>query len=113
MSCQTDVPSASSIFQNALTGIRQAEVVLAIIDGADPDSGTAFECGYAHALGTPILTVRTDLRRGGDDPSASVNLMLSQSASSFVVSAETPATDSVEILGQRILKILAKLTKTL
>jgi len=42
-----------------------------------------------------------------------VNLMLSQSASSFVVSAEPPATDSVEILGQRILEILAKLTKTL
>ena len=113
MSCQTDVPSASSIFHHALTFIRQAEVVLAIIDGADPDSGTAFECGYAHALGTPILTGRTDFRRGGDDPGASVNLMLSQSASSFVVSAEPPATDSVEILGQRILEILAKLTKTL
>ncbi|HIC56447.1 MAG TPA: TIR domain-containing protein [Acidobacteria bacterium] len=113
ISCQTDVPSASSIFENALTGIRQADVVLAIIDGADPDSGTAFECGYAHALGTPILTVRTDFRRGGDDPGANVNLMLSQSASSFVVSAEPPATDSVEILGQRILEILAKLTKTL
>ena len=97
----------------AFSQSRNDAVDLVAIDGADPDSGTAFECGYAHALGTPILTVRTDFRRGGDDPGANVNLMLSQSASSFVVSAEPPATDSVEILGQRILEILAKLTKTL
>jgi nucleoside 2-deoxyribosyltransferase len=53
-------------------------------DGAYVDSGTAWECGYAHKEGRPIVGVRTDLRRGGDDPRASVNLMLSQCCKELV-----------------------------
>jgi len=43
--------------------IREADVVLAILDGADADSGVAFEVGYARGVGKPVLGVRTDYRQ--------------------------------------------------
>ena len=36
-----------------LAGLRQAETVLALLDGADP--GTMFELGYAAARNTPAI----------------------------------------------------------
>lgn len=72
------------LYEYALDGIRQADVVVAVLDGPDPDSGTSFECGYAHALGKPVIGLRTDFRLGGDDVTDNVNLMLSQAAHAFV-----------------------------
>jgi nucleoside 2-deoxyribosyltransferase len=75
---------ADTIFRVDLDGVRSAEGIVAILDGADPDSGTCFECGIAYALGIPIVAVRTDFRAGGDalpgQKLASINLMLSQAA---------------------------------
>ena len=45
-----------------------------------PDSGTAWECGYAFAKGKPIVCYRTDFRITGDTEGAPYNLMLSESA---------------------------------
>jgi nucleoside 2-deoxyribosyltransferase len=33
---------------------------VAIMDGADPDSGTSWEVGYAYASGKTIVLVRTE-----------------------------------------------------
>jgi nucleoside 2-deoxyribosyltransferase len=75
---------ADTIFRVDVDGVRSAEGIVAILDGADPDSGTCFECGIAYALGIPIVAVRTDFRAGGDalpgQKLASINLMLSQAA---------------------------------
>jgi nucleoside 2-deoxyribosyltransferase len=68
------------LYEYAIDGIRAADVIVAVLDGPDPDSGTSFECGYAHALGKPFIGLRTDLRLGGDDAAYNVNLMLSQGA---------------------------------
>jgi nucleoside 2-deoxyribosyltransferase len=76
--------NAHSLFVENITAIEQSDIILAIFDQADPDSGTCWECGYAYKLGHPIIGLRTDLRRLGDDPNASVNLMLSQSCAEFV-----------------------------
>ncbi|MGE3962057.1 MAG: nucleoside 2-deoxyribosyltransferase [Dehalococcoidia bacterium] len=73
-------PTPVALYENNVRGLRDAEVVVAILDGPDPDSGTSWECGYAAGIGTPVVTVRTDFRRAGDDPAADLNLMLSQSA---------------------------------
>jgi nucleoside 2-deoxyribosyltransferase len=54
--------------------------VVACMDGPDPDSGTAWECGYAFAKGKPIVCYRTDFRITGDTEGAPYNLMLSESA---------------------------------
>jgi len=54
------------IYKTCLQGVANARVVVAILDGADADSGTCWECGYAAAKGIPIVAVRTDFRGTGD-----------------------------------------------
>jgi nucleoside 2-deoxyribosyltransferase len=56
--------------------IRECDVVLAILDDCDLDSGTCAEVGYAAALPRPIFGVRTDLRSCGDFPEVPVNLQV-------------------------------------
>jgi nucleoside 2-deoxyribosyltransferase len=43
-------------------GIDEAEALVAVMDGPDPDSGTCWEVGYAHGTKKPIVLVRTDFR---------------------------------------------------
>ena len=45
--------------------IKNADMVVAVIDGADADSGTSWEMGYASALGKKVIALRTDFRRSG------------------------------------------------
>jgi nucleoside 2-deoxyribosyltransferase len=56
--------------------IRAADGVLAILDGVDVDSGTAAEIGFAAALGKPVVGLRLDTRRTGDNEGARVNLQV-------------------------------------
>ena len=49
--------TAAGIFQANLELIRKAQIVVANLDpfrGPEPDPGTAFELGYAHALGKKV-----------------------------------------------------------
>jgi nucleoside 2-deoxyribosyltransferase len=45
--------------------LRDADVVLAILDGPAPDPGVAVEVGVASALGIPVIGWRSDVRGGG------------------------------------------------
>jgi nucleoside 2-deoxyribosyltransferase/predicted secreted protein len=67
-----------SLFAANLRELEDSDVVVAIIDGADADSGTAWEMGYAFAHKKPVFALRTDFRRVGHHEH--VNLMLEQSA---------------------------------
>jgi nucleoside 2-deoxyribosyltransferase len=69
----------AGIFAMCLDGIRSASAILAVFDGVDVDSGTAFECGYAYALGKPVVGLRTDLRSGGEENG--LNAMLARCCS--------------------------------
>jgi nucleoside 2-deoxyribosyltransferase/predicted secreted protein len=60
------------------TALENSDIIVAIIDGADADSGTTWEMGYAFARGKPVIALRTDFRRVGHHEH--VNLMLEQSA---------------------------------
>ena len=71
--------SAAAIFREDLNGLEWAEVVVANMDGPDPDSGTAWECGYAYGR-KRIILFRTDFRKIGDSAESPFNLMLSESA---------------------------------
>ena len=71
----TDAPD---IFSTDVGGIDWADALVAIMDGPDPDSGTAWECGYAYGK-KPILLVRTDLR-AQTGSGAPYNAMLTESA---------------------------------
>jgi nucleoside 2-deoxyribosyltransferase len=55
--------------------IRDAQLLIAQLDGQEVDAGTAAEVGYAAALGRPCLGVRSDLRASGE-PGMRVNLQL-------------------------------------
>ena len=56
--------------------IDRADAVLAVLDGADVDSGTAAEIGYAFARGTRVVGYRGDVRNAGDNDGAIVNLQV-------------------------------------
>jgi nucleoside 2-deoxyribosyltransferase len=69
---------AAGIFSTDVGGIDWADALVAIMDGSDPDSGTAWECGYAYGK-KPILLVRTDFR-SQTGSGAPYNPMLTESA---------------------------------
>jgi nucleoside 2-deoxyribosyltransferase len=54
------------IFKACVEGVRQADVMVAVLDGADVDSGTAMEMGIAYERGIPIVGLRTDYRESQD-----------------------------------------------
>ena len=89
---QRDVTSGdpNEIFIGDLNGLLNSEVVVAIMDGTDADSGTCWECGHATARGVPVVLVRTDYRTTGDDGWG--NLMLTQSAADAIVGVDFKAT---------------------
>ena len=76
------------IFVKDVEGVDWADVVVANMDGSDPDAGTCWECGYAYRK-KPVILFRTDFRasyriRGSseseEESDAPYNLMLTESA---------------------------------
>ena len=63
------------LFDACLETLKDADLVVGVLDGPDVDSGTSFEIGYAYALDIPIIGIRTDYRQSQD---RGLNLMLSQ-----------------------------------
>ena len=73
--CAARDPAAiRGLFNRLVAALDEADIVVAVIDGADADSGVAWEMGYAYAHGIPVVALRTDFRRVGDCERA--NLML-------------------------------------
>ena len=67
--------TAKAIFEADRAGLDEADAVVAIMDGPDPDSGTSWECGYAYGK-KPIVLLRTDFRSSGDRQIGPFNAML-------------------------------------
>lgn len=65
------------IFGKNEAAIQNSDIIVAVLDGTDVDSGTAWEIGYAYALGKPIFGLRTDFRTLGIE--GTINLMIQQS----------------------------------
>jgi len=80
---------APGIFATDVGGIDWAEGLVAIMDGADPDSGTCWEVGYAYKK-KPIVLVRTDLRRNAGSGGSGYNPMLTESATARVDAVAAP-----------------------
>lgn len=66
----------------SLDSIDGCDAVVAVLDGADADSGTCVEIGYARGKGKVVVGVRTDFRALED---RGVNLMVANVCSDFVV----------------------------
>ena len=73
-----DLAEHARIYEQNKKALYEADLVVAVIDGADADSGTAWEMGYTAALNKPVFALRTDFRKVGTHEH--VNLMLEQSA---------------------------------
>jgi nucleoside 2-deoxyribosyltransferase len=61
---------------NNRAAIDRCDLVFAVLDGTDVDSGTASEIGYAFAKGKPILGYRGDFRLSSDNEGSIVNLQV-------------------------------------
>jgi nucleoside 2-deoxyribosyltransferase len=55
--------------------IRSSSLLVALLEGQEPDSGTVAELGYAAGLGKRCFGLRSDLRQTGED-GVSVNLQV-------------------------------------
>lgn len=76
-------PKRAVIFKDCVGGVDDCDLVVALVDGPDVDSGTAWELGYAYAQKKPIVALRTDYRGAEGGP---VNIMVEQSATRLVLS---------------------------
>ena len=88
---------------NNRAGIDSADMVLAVLDGTDVDSGTAAEIGYAFAKDKPILGYRGDFRLSGDNDGSMVNLQVEY----FIRQSGGDIVTGVAELGPALAKIKA------
>ena len=95
---------AAGIFSTDVGGIDWADGLVAIMDGADPDSGTCWEVGYAYRK-KPIVLVRTDMRRAENSGGSGYNPMLTESATIRIDAVAAPMDQVV----REVLTALAKL----
>lgn len=73
------------VYRSCIEGVTGADALVAVLDGADADSGVAYEVGYARARGTPVLGLRADYRTLG--PEGAVNTMLAQGVNRLALPA--------------------------
>ena len=70
-----------ALFDSCRSGIETADVVLAVLDGADADSGVCYEVGLAVGLGKRVIGMRTDFRQL---QVKGLNIMLAEGCSEVV-----------------------------
>jgi len=99
-----DLPAA--IFESDVAGLDWADVVVACLDGPDPDSGTCWELGYAYGRNKPSIVYRTDFRLfEGSDP---INLMMSESADHVIMMPTAPIADLAAEIAKRLEEIAGR-----
>jgi nucleoside 2-deoxyribosyltransferase len=82
------------IFAIDVGGIDWSDGLVAIMDGPDPDSGTAWEVGYAYGRTKPIVLVRTDMRSMAG-AAGEYNPMLTQAAT---IRLDLPIASTAEVI---------------
>ena len=98
---------AAGIFATDVGGIDAADGLVAIMDGADPDSGTCWEVGYAYGNSKPIVLVRTDFRDLAGT-ACTYNPLMAESAT---IRVDLPAASTSEVV-TAILEALATIGRT-
>lgn len=75
--------SPNQIYRKCIEGVTSSQIIVAILEGTDVDSGTAVEIGMATMVEDKcIIGVRTDFRQHGDD--GGLNLMVSCSCETII-----------------------------
>lgn len=70
-----------AVYSECRRVVGDAQIVVALVDGAEVDTGVAWELGYAAALGVPTLCFRTDFR---ESEHRGVNIMIEFSATKVI-----------------------------
>jgi nucleoside 2-deoxyribosyltransferase len=96
---------AAQIFAADVAALDWADAVVAIMDGPDPDSGTAWEVGYSFRK-MPIVLVRTDFRVEAG-PGGPYNPMLTQAAT---IRVDVPF-GSMDEIARAVIDALARLDR--
>lgn len=76
-----DGSSTLPFFEKDKKNLDNAEIILAVLNGNDVDSGTAWELGYAFAKNKILLGIYEDTRI--DKPLAYFNIMITSSTKIF------------------------------
>ncbi|MFZ0943433.1 MAG: nucleoside 2-deoxyribosyltransferase [Syntrophobacteraceae bacterium] len=77
------------MFSRCKLHLDDADILIALLDGAQVDDGTAWEIGYYYALRRgKVIAIRTDFRRAGESEEAKVNAMIECSCDWIVRSRE-------------------------
>jgi nucleoside 2-deoxyribosyltransferase len=95
-----------NLFNECIRGIDACDVVMAILDGADSDSGTCVELGYAYAKNKPVMGIRTDFRISED---RGLNLMVSQLCTELLLEPETDISVLAVMIAERLKSIFKNL----
>jgi len=69
-------------FKKTTRAIDECNLMVAVLDGADVDSGTAWEISRAYASKKPIIGIRTDFRTLGKE--GIVNQMIESSLTKLI-----------------------------
>jgi len=99
------------LFRACVDSLEGADLVVAVLDGPDVDSGTAFEVGYAYARNIPVIGIRTDYRKSQD---RGLNLVLAQACTELLraMSFNEDLNQLVKDLSGKILAGLRKIEKS-
>lgn len=76
--------TARNLFDADVYGLYWADILVANLDGADPDSGTSWEAGKVHGFKL-VLWYRTDKRRAQEELDSVTNVMLAQSGTEVIL----------------------------
>jgi len=86
--------------------IHKSDIMIAVLDGTDVDSGVAAEIGFAYANGKKIIGYRGDFRVTGDNIGATVNLQVEY----FISQSGGTIATNLEDLGNIVEKIQTVVT---
>lgn len=93
-------------FRFCLKSIDECDAVMGVLDGADADSGTCIELGYAYARNKPIIGMRTDFRLSED---RGLNLMVPNICTWFI--KKSSMTANIDKIAKMIINALHKIIK--
>ncbi|HUU27830.1 MAG TPA: nucleoside 2-deoxyribosyltransferase [archaeon] len=92
------------MYNYCIERIDTSDVVLAILDGSDADSGTCIELGYALAKRKFIIGLRTDLRIS---EVKGLNLMVSNSCTKLIFIRKLKKV-SIDLIVQKVVNLVLK-----
>jgi nucleoside 2-deoxyribosyltransferase len=90
------------IFLRCKSQLEDSDILIALLDGAQVDDGTAWEIGYFYRMrgeGSLVIGVRTDFRNAGEGKTSVVNAMIECSCDRIARSTTELLQMVAEVLG--------------